>query len=326
MSTTCNFVSNAWQRELKFHRLLALILGLQLLWYDQPSIFYPAAFLPRPRTSSTPKKIGVDYPDLELRTSDGVVLRCYLLRHTEQSDAPLRQGTALTTVIMFHGNGMNCGDGSWAASLLAMRRCNVLMLSYRGYGLSEGIPSEEGPRLDAQVALDYVKADPELSMAPTVLYGTSLGGAVAIDLASRNPSAVSRLAVRRLICATTAPTRINALMVGNTFESFPRVVYNIPVVGNISFLCAHKWDSASKVPRIPPTTPILMPSGSLDKVVPKKHMETLWMIAQGRGGSEPALHKDRFEVFPSGYHSTTLTCQGYWDKVGQLRSLAPLER
>lgn len=83
--------------------------------------------------------------------------------------------------------------------------CNVLMLSYRGYGLSTGSPSESGIRIDAQVALDFIKKHPILKSTLVVLYGQSIGGAVSLDLASRNPKA------------------IHALILENTWVHFSRV-------------------------------------------------------------------------------------------------------
>ncbi|KAJ7772978.1 Alpha/Beta hydrolase protein [Mycena maculata] len=283
-----------------------------LLWFGQPYLVYPSAFLPRPRLIKSPEELGLSYSDLRLMTSDGAVLHCYLLRHEEQSSLHYEaedgsDGRALGTVIMFHGNGSNYGDGIYAASKLLAMRVNVLMLSYRGYGRSEGIPSEIGLRLDAQAALDYVGSDTELSARPTILYGTSLGGAVAIDLASRNPSMVS------------------ALMIENTFTSIADVVHGLPLLGPFSFLCTQKWESAAKVPLIPRTTPILMLSGTRDEVVPKAHMEALWAVAQRRGrGDNPNSESeldgtthDRFESFANGLHCDTITCPGYWDKIGE---------
>lgn len=69
------------------------------------------------------------------------------------------------------------------------------MLSYRGYGLSTGSPSEVGIRIDAQTALDYIKAHSILSETVLFAYGQSLGGAVAVDLAQRNPKHVHALIV-----------------------------------------------------------------------------------------------------------------------------------
>ncbi|KAJ6526783.1 Alpha/Beta hydrolase protein [Mycena capillaripes] len=285
-----------------------------LLRHGQRFLVYPSAFEQRPREVTRPSELGLEYSNLQLTTSDGAVLHCYMLYHARQSATRVRQKSlndfpdidsafkppatynapAVATVIVFHGNGMNYGDTIYAAKRFVMRRCNVLMLSYRGYGDSEGVPSEKGLRLDAQAALEHVKTDAELSALPTILFGNSLGGAVAIDLASRNPSAIS------------------ALIVENTFQSLPRVVRAWPIIGPFSFLCTQKWDSASKLPRIPPTTPILMLSGTRDEVVPSAHMTALWEIARKRGGTA-----DRFEAFPEGMHASTFTCPGYWDAVGE---------
>lgn len=62
--------------------------------------------------------------------------------------------------------------------------CNVVAISYRGYGHSSGSPSEKGILLDSQTALDYIQSHPILQSSPLFLYGQSLGGAVAIGLAS----------------------------------------------------------------------------------------------------------------------------------------------
>ncbi|KAF7367970.1 Hydrolase-4 domain-containing protein [Mycena sanguinolenta] len=287
------------------------------LRHGQKVLVYPSAFEKRPREVALPSDLGLEYSDLTLVTSDKAVLHCYLVLQAQQSPVRIRENAnrdfhnidtgfipptsydspAVATLILFHGNGMNYGDLVYAAKRFIMRRCNVLMLSYRGYGDSEGVPSERGLRLDAQAALDHVKSDPELSTTPTILFGTSLGGAVAIDLASRNPSSIS------------------ALIVENTFTSLPGVVRDWPGIGIFSFLCFQKWNSASKIPLIPTTMPILMLSGTQDEVVPKKHMETLWEIARKRG--DGTADRDTFETFADGKHSDTFICPRYWSTVGE---------
>ncbi|THH26554.1 hypothetical protein EUX98_g7628 [Antrodiella citrinella] len=257
-----------------------------LLYYGQNYLIYPSAFPPGSRTEvPTPSQYGLPYHDLELRTEDGVKLKCYLLvqtRHLDLSNvsAQPHDGTVeddkfastRPTIIMFHGNGGNLGHRiPLGRVFFAKMRCNVLMVSYRGYGLSEGSPSEKGLKMDAQSALDYVKSHPALSEGPTVLYGQSIGGAVAIDLASRNPLA------------------IQALVLENTFLSLPRLVPSaLPVLGPFAFLCHQKWDSASKVPLLPRKIPILMLSGARDEVVPKVHMEALWGLVMQREAIQPA--------------------------------------
>ncbi|KAG6819643.1 hypothetical protein H0H93_009948 [Arthromyces matolae] len=218
-----------------------------------------------------------------LKTKDGVDLSCYLLPQTTATLSSSYQlpgiGTvtderveltpgaagARATVIVFHGNAMHNWQCFEPARRLFKMKCNVFLLSYRGFSFSGGKPTEAGLRIDAQTALDYILSQPYLADVPIILYGHSLGGGVAIDLASRNPS------------------RISGLLVSNTFTSIPDIVRSWPVIGNFSFLCTQKWRSADKMRLIPTSTPILMISGRSDQVVPPQLMDKLWDAAQKRG-------------------------------------------
>lgn len=100
------------------------------------------------------------------------------------------------------------------------------MLSYRGYGLSTGHASEVGIRIDAQTALDYVRNHPILKNTVVIAYGQSIGGAVAVDVASRNAKSVSiRRRLRREDAGALTLTRlsiidllqIHALILENTW-------------------------------------------------------------------------------------------------------------
>ncbi|KAF8557181.1 alpha/beta-hydrolase [Imleria badia] len=292
-------------------------IGCGLLYYGQNYLIYPSAFPPGSRTEvDNPTKYGLVYEDLALCTEDGFTLRSYLLMqrkeisHThalqvEWTEDQSNEDFAATrpTVIMFHGNGGNHGHRIPLARIFFVKmRCNVLMLSYRGYGLSEGSPSEAGLCIDAQTALDYVTSHPYLQKTPVILYGQSIGGAVAIHLASRSAS------------------KITALILENTFTNLPRLVpHALPLLSPLTFLCHQKWDSASKIPLIPRSTPILMLSGVRDEVVPRQHMQELWEIVTRRQGSkletdrEPKANasevgrgKSKFVEFPGGTHSTSL--------------------
>jgi len=272
----------------------------KILRHGQHFCVYPSAFLDGPRCPYAPDDYRMPYDDVELTTSDGVVLRCYLLKADRAKEIR-------ATVIMFLGNGMEIGGGEELriAKKFYKLRCNVLMVSYRGYGLSDGYPSEKGLRRDAQAALDHVLSQTRLCDNPVVVYGLSLGGAVAIDLTSRNPN------------------KISALIVENTFTSLPDVVHSWPIIGFISFLCHQKWKSAAKIVRIPPTLPILMLSGRKDEVVPPKHMNKLHQLALSRGRlskkskkqgpeePEDASKYTVFEGFPHGTHVFTNERSGY---------------
>ncbi|PFH48303.1 hypothetical protein AMATHDRAFT_5930 [Amanita thiersii Skay4041] len=114
---------------------------------------------------------------------------------------------------MFLGNGMEIGGGAELdiGKMYYAMNCNVLMVSYRGYSLSEGYPSEKGRHIDKYTNIglssEIMSFLPNFAMFPIVVYGLSLGGAVAIDLTSRNSS------------------QIAALIVENTFTSLPDIVH-----------------------------------------------------------------------------------------------------
>jgi len=89
--------------------------------------------------------------------------------------------------MMFHGNAGNIGHRLPIAKVLSHDlSCNVLMLEYRGYGLSTGDPGEKGIAIDAQTGLDYIRNRDDLKGSKIVIYGQSLGGAVAIGLVAKN--------------------------------------------------------------------------------------------------------------------------------------------
>ncbi|KAI9070411.1 alpha/beta-hydrolase [Trametes sanguinea] len=307
--------------------------GVGLLFFGQNYLIYPSAFPPGSRTEvPVPTDFDLPYQDLPLNTPDNVKLACYLLTQrkempfvgamsveTNENETDEEFAARRPTVLMFHGNGGNVGHRIPLAKVFYVKmRCNVLMMSYRGYGRSEGAPSEKGIRIDAQTALDYISGHPYLSRTPVILYGQSIGGAVAIDLASRNPHA------------------IRALILENTFTSLPRLVPSaFPVLGPFAFLCHQKWDSASKIPSIPAETPMLLLSGVRDEVVPREHMQELWQLVQQRvpGGRRAGGTKDeetdakdenvrhsgtgysRFVEFERGTHNDTCVQQGYWQAV-----------
>ena len=97
---------------------------------------------------------------------------------------------------MFHGNAGNIGHRVPIGKMLQQSlSCNVLMLEYRGYGLSTGLPDEAGLMIDAQTGFDYIQNRADLRDSTIVVYGQSLGGAVSIQLvaAERNHGKVAGL-------------------------------------------------------------------------------------------------------------------------------------
>jgi fermentation-respiration switch protein FrsA (DUF1100 family) len=145
-------------------------------------IIYPRSFPPDARTNvPRPSQFGItDFEELFIPTPDGESLSAFFIRANKQHARNV-------TVLMFHGNAGNIGYRLPIAKILENElRCNVLMLQYRGYGLSSGNPNEKGLMIDAQTGLDYIRQRQELRNTKIVIYGQSIGGAVSIGLVARN--------------------------------------------------------------------------------------------------------------------------------------------
>ncbi|KAF8645425.1 hypothetical protein AX16_007828 [Volvariella volvacea WC 439] len=182
-----------------------------------------------------------------------------------QPDSP-----AKATVIMFHGNAAIIEFNGIVHQRALESSCNIMSVAYRGYGHSTGTPSETGLRLDAQTALDYVLKQPDLSKN-IILYGHSLGGAVSIDLASRNPD------------------KIAGLIIQSTFNSIPKLMSRFPILVPFLFTILQRWESDIKLWSLPRSIPILMLCGLKDQVIPPLEMRILMDVAklrEGGGGSD----------------------------------------
>lgn len=153
---------------------------------------------------------------------------------------------------MFHGNAGNIGHRlPIARMLIAASGCNVFMLEYRGYGISTGQPDEAGLNIDAQTALDYLRDRAETRHHKIVVYGQSLGGAVAIRLVAKNQGRGD----------------ISGLILENTFLSMRKLIPSImPPAKYLAYLCHQVWPSDSLIPAV--KVPTLFLSGLQDEIVP----------------------------------------------------------
>lgn len=161
-----------------------------LLYVYQRALIYPSSFPEGSRTLvDSPEQYNIPFQEFRLNTPDREKLHVYvMLQQGGEDNSAAKQRP---TVIMFHANAGNMGHRLPLAVVFYRRMgCNVVMLSYRGYGLSTGEPSEAGLRIDAQTMLDWIRAHPTLSKTDILVYGQSIGGAVSIDIAARNPRSI----------------------------------------------------------------------------------------------------------------------------------------
>ena len=183
---------------------------LGLLFINQNKMIYPTMVPEGSRSLvAKPNEYGMsDYQELDLQASDGVNLKAYFIKQS-----PL----AKTTLIYYHANAGNMGHRLPIAKFLYEKLgCNILMLSYRGYGHSEGEANEEGLKKDSQAALDFVTGHEQLKGGKILVYGQSIGGAVAIHVASKNQG------------------KIDALILENTFTTLKETIQS--VFGRLGFI------------------------------------------------------------------------------------------
>ena len=123
---------------------------------------------------ATPAQLGLAFDDVELQTADGERLHGWWLPHDQ----------ARGTLLFFHGNAGNISHRLESLQIFHELGLNVLIFDYRGYGLSSGRPSEQGVYEDARTAWRWLIEDAEVDAASVLLFGRSMGGAVAARLAS----------------------------------------------------------------------------------------------------------------------------------------------
>ena len=153
-------------------------LGLLLLvYFMQPRLIY----FPEGTLAATPETAGLSYESVSFRTDDGVVLSGWFV--------PAEP--CIGVVLFCHGNAGNMSHRLESIQLFHRLKLSTFIFDYRGYGSSEGRPSERGTYLDALAAWDYLKNRRACASGDIVVFGRSLGAAIAARLAEeRDPGAL----------------------------------------------------------------------------------------------------------------------------------------
>lgn len=223
----------------------AAYVGLCILLFFRQSrmVYFPLA-----KVLATPADAGLAYERVSLVTADGVRLAGWYV--------PCEK--ARGTVLMCHGNGGNIGDRLHPIGLFHELGLNVLIFDYRGYGESAGKPSEEGTYQDARAAWQYLTEKRNIPSDKIVVFGRSLGGAVAADLAGRVKPAV--------------------LILEATFTSIPNMGAKIYPWLPIRLLCRYHYNTLARLERI--HCPVLVAHSRDDEMIPFEHGRKLFAAAR----------------------------------------------
>lgn len=204
-------------------------------------------YFPTREYHSTPKDIGLPFEDLTLTTADKISIAAWYV--------PADPGNL--TIIFCHGNAGNISDRLVTLQILNRLGLNVLIFDYRGYGRSTGKPNESGTYQDAETAWRYLVETRGANPGRIVLVGRSLGGAVAIELASRHTPA--------------------ALVVESTFTNLIDIGrLHYPLLP-VRWLLTYEYDSMSKVSHI--RCPKLFIHGEFDELIPPDNGRRLFDAA-----------------------------------------------
>lgn len=142
-------------------------------------------FYPEPGQPFTPERAKLAFRDVTLTAADGTRLHAWWL--------PAKAGVAVKgTVLHLHGNGGNLAWHLGGSYWLPEQGYQVLMLDYRGYGLSQGKASLPAVYQDIGAALDWLAQAPQVQGTPLVLLGQSLGGAMGIHYLAAHPEQQQR--------------------------------------------------------------------------------------------------------------------------------------
>jgi abhydrolase domain-containing protein 17 len=203
---------------------------------------------------------------LKLKTQDGLEISALYLPNTK----------ATQTILFSHGNGDDLGQLRPFLAALQTSGFSVLAYDYRGYGTSQGRPSEQGSYRDVTAAYEYLTQTLQVPPQQIIGHGRSLGGAITIELAAHHP--------------------LGGLILESTFVSAFRVLVPFP------FLPFEKFHSIGKLPRI--SCPTLVIHGTSDRTIPLWHGQ---MIYQKLRSSKQFLwvngadHNDVLDVAGSQY-------------------------
>ena len=218
---------------------------------------------------SRPEREWMDKPnaciqDITLHTADGAMHAWYC--PADKPDA---------VILICHGNAGNLSiRGNGMLDYRQRYNASIMVFDYPGYGLSEGEPTEMGCYASAAAAYDWLIKEKGFKPEQIILYGESLGGGVAVDLASKKT--------------------VGALLLVNTFANLPEVAQRIYFWLPVTLLMHNRFDSEAKIGQC--SAPIFLTHGTTDRLIPPDHSKRLlekitapreYLLRQGKGHEDP---------------------------------------
>jgi len=223
---------------------LILLVVLSIPRVQTSLLFYPESLNPEFIFDSTQH-----HEEVFLRTEDGQTINGLFFRMPSEK-----------VILYFHGNAGNLGSWQYVHKDLQSLHISLFIIDYRGFGKSTGGIAEAGLYEDARTAFAYLLRQ-GFKNTDIVIYGRSIGTAVAIDLASKNT--------------------VSSVILESPFYDFGKLVNEkIPLVPIPTFFLSYKFDNPSKISRM--EMPLLVIQGENDELIPPRHGRELYDAYLGR--------------------------------------------
>ena len=243
--------------------VVGYVLAAAYLYFFQEQFVYR----PSTRIEATPASVGMYYEEVALVASDGVRLTGWYL--------PLAD--ARGTVLFCHGNAGNISHLLAVAKDAHRLGLGILLFDYRGYGQSEGTPSEEGTHRDAEAAWNYLVQEAGLAPDQIAIIGRSLGGPIAARLARDKTPA--------------------ALFLEETFTSIPELGRELYPIFPVDLLARYEYPTLEYLKQV--QCPVLVSHSRDDRFIVFAHGQRLYEAASQpkaftvmRGGHSSAFSED----------------------------------
>lgn len=234
----------SWLRRAAFAALFLYAAALAFLYFKQNSLIYK----PTSEWTGTPRDLKLDYEGVTLRAGDGTKLSAWFVR------APGSRGV----VLFCHGNSRNMSSDLDVLQMFTRLGWSALIFDYRGYGQSEGKPSEEGLYRDADAAWKHLTEERKIPPSAILIWGRSLGAGVAAELALRH--------------------RAKGLVLEAAFTSLADVAAAQYPVFPVRLVLKSHFDNLKKIPEI--GCPVLVVHSVEDTIIPIAHGKALFAAAR----------------------------------------------
>lgn len=247
-----------------FHWAILIPLAVLAFYYSYPKIENFFVFFPEKRLEFLPEAFGLAHRDIYFRSEDGKMLHGWFF-----------QGKRGDPVILhFHGNAGNISHRLDLIKRLVQKEVQIFIIDYRGFGRSEGRPSERGVYLDGLAAYDYLVQREGIPAEDIVLHGHSLGAAVAVEVALKRA--------------------VKSVILESAFTSTRGMAKTLPLFALFAPVLPAHYNNLEKLTRL--SVPILIVHGDQDETVPFLMGERLFAAA-----SEP---KEFLRVPGAGHNDT----------------------